>query len=179
MASVNCFHSHLFHESAPAALDPLCIHQLIRDESSKTLLEVRVTWLLSSIPPGENRSPRLDECLVNLLEVYRDGSVRSLHCCNRCLVVLSDPLVQVFSVGAGSFVQFLTSPLETFRHVVLVLLLSFLPCSHHEVFPRLFVHLCSHLSHGSCQSVVAFGHQHFPSGPVTSSGVFCAILPLC
>ena len=42
--------------------DPLCIHQLVRDETSKTFLEVRVTRLLSSIPPGENRSPRLHEC---------------------------------------------------------------------------------------------------------------------
>ena len=81
--------------------------------------------------------------------------------------------MQAFSIGAVSFVQFLISPLDPFRRVPLVFLLSFLPCSHHELLHRLFIHLCSYLSHGSSQPVVAFGHQHFPSGLVTSSRVFC------
>ena len=89
--------------------DPLCIYRLVRDESPKTLLEVRVTWLLSSIPPGKKS--------VSTPRRLSGESLRSssLHCCDRCLVVLSDPLVQVFSIGAVSFVQFLISPLVPFR----------------------------------------------------------------
>ena len=107
---------------------------------------------------------------MNLLEVHRDGCVGSLHCCNRCLAVLSDPLVQVFAIGAVSFVQFIISPLGSFPPR------SSLSVSFHAAitsFSIVFSFISVPVPHGSRQPVVAFGHQQFPSGPVTSSGVFC------
>ena len=120
---------------------------------------------------GQNRSPRFRESLVNLLEVHRDASVGSFHCRKRHLVVLSDPVVQVLPVVAICLIQLLVSLLDSLRHVVPVLFLSFLPGRVHEFFHRWFIHLCAYLCHGLCHPVLAFCHQAFPSGSVASSCV--------
>ena len=76
---------------------------------------------------GEDGYLRLREDLVDNLEVRRHIAVGFLHGRDRFLVVLSDPLVERFSIGAMSLIQLLISPLDALCHVRSVFSLCLFP----------------------------------------------------
>ena len=76
---------------------------------------------------GEDGYPRLCEDLVDNLEVRRHIAVGFLHGRDRFLVVLSDPLVERFSIGAISLIQLLISLLDAPCHVRSVFYLCLIP----------------------------------------------------